>query len=157
MAWSNSKVFRAFMGDQLAGTALFDLNSHTIRVALYDNDITPSQDVTAANTAYNAGVWVSTGNEVFDVGEWAQGGVALGTPTISTSVAATVRFTANNAASASGATLSNVWGVLVYDDTLASPVANQGICYNYLGSANSVTAGVLTIVWNSSGIFQINL
>lgn len=157
MAWSNSKVFRAFLADSIAGTALFDINSHTIKVVLYDNDITPDNDVTSANTAYNVGQWVSTGNEVFQAGTWAQGGVNLGSPTVDSSIADTVFFSGSNAASGSGATLSNAWGVLLYDDTLTTPVANQGICYNYLGGANSVTNGVLTIVWHANGIFRASL
>ena len=65
--------------------------------------------------------------------------------------------TAAAAASSAGATITNAYGVLVYDDTLATPVADQGVCYNYLGGANSVTNGVFTVVWHANGIFRITL
>ena len=40
---------------------------------------------------------------------------------------------------------------------ITTPVADQGICYNYFGGANSVTLGTFTIVWNASGIFALTL
>jgi hypothetical protein len=43
----------------------------------------------------------------------------------------------------------------VYDDTIATPVANQGLCYNYFGGTQSVTGGLFTIVWNASGILAV--
>ena len=55
------------------------------------------------------------------------------------------------------ATLAAVFGCLVYDFTVATPVDNQGVCYNYFGGTNSVTDGQFTIVWNASGIFTLAL
>lgn len=153
MAWSNSKVFRIFLGDTLKNDAAFDLEADTIKVALYDNDITPDNDVTSANSQYNAGAWVSSGNEVFHTGQWASGGVTLSGKVVDVSVADAVSFDAANATSGSSATLSSVHGVLVYDTTVSS----RGISYNYLGGSNSVTSGVLTIIWHTNGIFKINL
>ncbi len=40
---------------------------------------------------------------------------------------------------------------------MAGPVGDQGVCYNYFGGAQSVTAGTFTIVWNANGIFRITL
>lgn len=156
MAWSDSRVFRSFVYDVMTQTAAFDLNTHTITVALFNNTITPNNDASSGTTAYNTGVWL-TGAERTSTGEWDAGGRDIGTPAMSQSVADTVYFYGNNVASLNGATLSDVHGVLVYDNTLSSPVANQGVCFNYLGGAHSVTAGVLTIVWNSSGIFRVSL
>jgi len=80
MAWSASKIFSALITDVLNNTTAIDLNTDaSLKVALYDNDITPDQTVTSANTAYNVGQWVTTGNEVSDGAEWAVGGVALTT------------------------------------------------------------------------------
>ena len=50
-------------------------------------------------------------------------------------------------------TLTAVFGCLVYDDTLTTPVADPGLSYNYFGGTNSVTSGTFTVVWNASGIF----
>lgn len=157
MAWTNSKLFRPFMADVLDNTAALDLGADSIKVALYDNDITPDNDVTSANSAYNVGQWVTTGNEVFEAGQWAQGGVALTSQTVNSATADVVFFDAADTASGSAADLANVYGCLVYDDTLTTPVADQGICYNYFGGANSVVNGTFTVVWSANGIFRITL
>lgn len=153
MAWSESKIFRAFLADVLGNVAAFDLDADSLKVALYNNSITPDANVTSANSAYNAGQW-ATANEVSELGQWAAGGVVLGNKTLDSSVADTVFLDADNTSSGAAATLSNVYGCLVYDDTLAAPVADQGICYNYFGGANSVVAGTLTIAWNANGILR---
>ena len=157
MAWSASKIFSALITDVLNNTTAIDLNTDaSLKVALYDNDITPDQTVTSANTAYNVGQWVTTGNEVSDGAEWAVGGVALTSPT---SVFATnvYTFDAANTASGTSATLLTVFGCLVYDDTIAAPVADQGLCYSYFGGTQSVTDGTFTVIWHANGIFQLTL
>lgn len=156
MAWSNSKIFTAYIEDVLENTTAMDANSDTFKAALYNNSITPDQTVSSANSAYNAGQWANT-NELSSSTDWPAGGVAL-TSVTSAFTAATYKFDAADTASAgSAATLTNVYGCLVYDDTIASPVADQGVCFNYFGGANSVTSGSFTIVWNASGIFTIAL
>lgn len=154
MAWSASKIFRAMLADALGNVAAIDLDADTLKVALYDNDITPDANVTAANSAYNAGQWTSAGNEVFEAGQWAQGGVALAGQSLNSAINDTVFLDANDTASGSAADLANVFGCLVYDDTIAAPVADQGICYNYFGGSNSVVNGTLTVVWNALGILR---
>ena len=151
MAWSASKIFVATDEDIHENTTAIDMNADTFKVALYDNDITPDQTVTSANTAYNVGQWVTTGNEVFEAGQWAQAGVALTTPTFTTA-SNVITFDAADTASGTAADLALVFGCLVYDDTIATPVADQGICYNYFGGSNSVVNGTFTVVWHASGI-----
>ena len=157
MAWSNSKVFVAFIEDLMENTTAMDLNSDTFKAALYDNDITPDASITAtsANTAYNAGQWAIAGNEVSDGTNWDAGGEPL---TSVTSVAAASTYTFDAADTPQGGattTLADVYGCLVYDDTITTPVADQGVCFNYFGGVQGVTAGTFTIVWNASGIFTI--
>ena len=155
MAWSNSKIFSAFVTDSFNRTNAFDLNADTFKAALYDNDITPDQTVATANTIYNAGQWTAAGNEVSDGTEWDAGGEPL-TGVASNFSTNVFTFDADNTPSGgSSATLANVYGCLVYDDTIAAPVADQGVCYNYFGGVNSVTDGSFTIVWNASGVFSI--
>lgn len=153
MAWSESKIFRAFLADVLGNVAAFDLDADALKVALYDNDITPDANVTSANTAYNVGQWANS-NEVSQVGQWAAGGVTLANQTLNSATANTVFLDADNTASGAAATLSNVYGCLVYDDTLAAPVADQGICYNYFGGVNSVVNGTFTVIWSANGILR---
>jgi len=154
MAWSNSKIFSAFITDALNNTAALDLNTDTIKAALYNNTTAPDQTVASASTAYNAGQW-TTSNELSN-GGWSAGGLALGT--IASGFSSNVyTFDAADTANGSAATISGAFGCLVYEDTLTTPVADQGICFNYFGGTNSVTAGTLTIVWNASGIFALTL
>lgn len=155
MAWSNSKIFSAFVTDALNNTAALDLNSDTIKAALFDNTITPSQTVASASTAYGAGVWASGG--VSDAVSWPAAGIALGT--IASGFSSNVyTFDAADTTSNDATTdLTNVYGCLIYDDTLTTPVADQGVCFNYFGGANSVVSGTFTIVWNASGIFALTL
>jgi hypothetical protein len=155
MAWSASKIFMALIEDLMENTTEMDLNSDAIKIALYDNDITPDQTVTSANTAYDAGQWASAGNEVSDGAEWAVGGQALDTVTSTRSSNVYTFDAADETSAGSSATLTAFFGILVYDDTIATPVANQGICYNYFGGTNTVTDGTLTVIFNASGIFTI--
>lgn len=159
MAWTNSKVFRAWLLDSVENTAAFDLGGaglDTFKAALYNNTGTPDNDVTSANSAYAVDQWV-VGNEVIEAGQWAAGGVALTSPDASTPSADVVMFDASDTASGSAADLASVFGCLVYDDTLATPVADQGVCYNYFGGSNSVVNGTFTIVWNANGIWRATL
>ena len=162
MAWSNSKLFRQTLADILGNAAAIDMSGasvDTFKAALYDNDITPDNDVSAANTAYNAGQWASAGNEVFEAAQWAQGGVALASPAINVSVADVVYWDATDTASGSAFDGAAIFGCLVYDDTIASPVADQGICYLYFGNASgySVVNGTFTVVWHANGIVRFTL
>lgn len=155
MAWSNSKIFMAFLEDVFENTTAFDLADDTLKAALYDNDITPSQTVTSANTAYNAGQWTASGNEVADGTEWDAGGEPLtGVASGFSSNVYTLDAT-DTPSGGTSATLANVYGCLVYDDTLTTPVADQGISFHYFGGANSVTDGTFTILWNASGILSV--
>jgi len=156
MAWTNSKIFSATITDVLNNTTAIDGNSDAFKAALYNNTITPSQTVTSANTAYNVDQW-ATAQEVYDGTEWDQGGEPLTTVTSNFS-SNVYTFDADNTPSGgTSATLASVYGCLVYDDTIAAPVADQGMCFNYFGGANSVTDGTFTIVWNASGIFSLTL
>jgi hypothetical protein len=158
MAWSSSAIFRIFIGNVLGNTAAFDLDSgaDTLKVALYNNSITPSKDVTAANSAYNVDQWANS-NEVSQAGQWPAGGVALTSQTVDVGTSGVCFLDAADTASGSTATLSNVHGSLLFDDTLTTPVADQGICYNYFGGANSVTSGTFTVVWSANGILRVTV
>jgi len=156
MAWSNSKIFTATITDVLNNTTAIDGNADTFKAALYDNTITPDQTVASASTAYNAGQWVTAG-EVDDGTNWDAGGEPLTSVTSTFSSNVYTFDAANTPQGGATCTLADVYGCLVYDDTIAAPVADQGMCFNYFGGVNSVTAGTFTIVWNASGIFALTL
>ena len=77
---------------------------------------------------------------------------------VNSATAATVFFDgADTPQSGATCTLAAVFGGLVYDDTLTTPVADQAISFNYFGGTNSVTAGTFTVVWHADGIFRVAL
>lgn len=158
MAWSASFIFRILIANLLGNTAAFDLDNgaDSFKNALYNNSITPDKDVTAANSAYNVDQW-GTANEVYQAGQWAQGGVALSGQAVSTPSSGVVMWDATDTASGSAATLASVFGCLIYDDTLAAPVADQGVCALYLGGSNGVTSGTLTVVYHSNGLLRVTV
>lgn len=127
-----------------------------VKVALFNNTTAPDNTVSRATAAYNTGQWV-TANEQISSTQWPAGGIALASKTLNI---ATNVFTFN-AASTSGTgnvTLANVFGCLVHDGTVGAGTggtADMGICYNYFGGSQAVTAGTFTIVWNASGIFTV--
>ena len=157
MAWSNSKIFVAFIEDTLEQTAAIDLNTHSFKVALYDNDITPDQTVASNVPAYNTGQWTASGNEVSDTTEWPATGQALDSVTFAPTSNVLKFDAADEVSDGTSATLANVYGCLIYDDTITTPVADQGICYLYFGGPNSVTDGTFTVVFNTNGIFTLTL
>ena len=154
MAWSNSKIFMATIEDILENTTAMDLNSDTFKAALYNNSITPSQTAASASIAYNPGQW-AVANELSDGTEWDAAGEPITgiTSTFSSNVY-TFDATVDTPSGGTSATLTNVYGCLVYDDTITTPVADQGLSYHYFGGANSITDGTFTILWNASGILS---
>lgn len=165
MAFTSSSVFRAWTAAILgqgqtaavlpAGYA--GLGADTVNVALYNNSGTPDKDAALASTGYNTGAWV-TANEVTGSGIWAAAGRPLSGKTITTPSTGVSMFDATDLAGAGTGTLANVYGCLVYDDTITAGtggVADEGICFIYFGGAQAVTAGSFTIVWNANGIARI--
>jgi hypothetical protein len=136
----------------------------TVNVALFNGTlVSPNAAAAVGSTAYNTGTWVS-GSEVIDTGgsNWAAGGRALASKTFSALTAGTqttassIAFDAADLAGAGNVTITNAYGCLVYDNTISGvTVAKQGMCFNYFGGAQSVTAGTFTIVWDATGVFKI--
>ena len=49
-------------------------------------------------------------------------------------------------------TIAAAFGCLVYNFTISGgTVAKQGMCFNYFGGTQSVTAGTFTILWATPG------
>lgn len=132
------------------------LAADSVKVSLYNNTTAPDNTVARASAAYNTGQWV-VANEVTDATNWVAGGRALGSKT--TNVATNVfTFDAADLAGGGNVTISNAFGCLVHDASITAGTGgtiDQGVCYNYFGSGQSVTAGTFTIVWNASGIFTV--
>jgi hypothetical protein len=159
MAWSASAIFREFLTDALANAVAYDLSGtpDTFKAALFNDDITPDKD--SALTGYNEAVsqWV-TADEVIDTSgggtDWPAAGVALGSPALTNPSSGVVMFDAVDTASGATADIAAAFGCLVYDDTLAG---DPGLCFNYFGGSNSVTAGTFTVVWHANGVLRITV
>jgi len=159
MAFTASAILREWPIQmfQVSGTGYTGLDSDTVNVSLYNNTGTPNKDDTLANSAYNAGQWV-TANEVTDATNWVAGGRPLASKTFTSPGSGIAMFDAADLAGGGNVTLSGVMGCLVYDNSItAGSVAKQGVCYNYFGGAQSVTAGTFTIVWNVNGVCRFTV
>lgn len=161
MAWSTSALFRAYVSDVLQGvvenqgtTSMDWVEATTVKAALFNNTGTPDKDVASASSAYNTGQWV-VGNEVSDTTNWAAGGVAITGRTLTNPSTGIIMLDAvDTPSTTSTTTLTNVYGVLVYSDSIVTPVADQGFCFNYLGGPNSIVGGLFTILWHVNGIIR---
>lgn len=157
MAWSNSAIFQQAMLNPIAGrcwttaapTTYSSLSADTINCAIFGT-LTPDKTVVVGSTGYNTGVW-TTGNEASGT-NYSAGGTALGSKAFAIDTgSSSICFTAANAAWTT-VTLTAVYGDLIYDNTItAGTVAKQGLCFNYFGGSQSVTAGNFTIIWATPG------
>lgn len=165
MAWSGSAVFQEFVKNPATArvnaatipTGYVDLLTDSVKVALFDSSITPDKDAVVGQTGYNSGSsqWL-VADEVTHA-NWAAGGRVLGSDTY-TDVANAMMYDAADLAGGGTLTLADVNGCLVYDDAItAGTVADQGVCYNWFGGAQSVTSGTFTIVWHANGIFRFTV
>jgi hypothetical protein len=152
MAWSGSAAFRQLIADMVGNVTAFDYDADTMKVAGFDNTITPDKNVSAANSAYGAGVWASGGVSGTN---FPAAGVTLASKTIGVGSNNLVTIDAADN-TITGTSLTNLTGLLCYDDTLTTPVADQGMSYHYLGGSNTVT-GDVTLVYNTNGLVQYTL
>lgn len=157
MSWSASGLFRQTFIDILDGTlTTADLDATNMcKVALFNNSVTPDFDAAASSIAYNTGTW-TTGNEVSSAGQWDAGGIVLPSADV-LGITGGLKFDASDVSSGASATMSNIYGCLIYLDAVTTPVANQGLLAVYFGGAFSVSSGTFTIQWHTDGIFTLDL
>ena len=155
MTFNASKIFRAYLADVLDNTTAMDVGADTFKCALYPDTITPDQNVASASTAHGSGQWAT---DIFDGTNWDDGGEPLASVTLNSATSATVFMDANDTAQGGATcTLTGVYGCQIYDDTITTPVADQGVCYLYFGGPQGVTAGTFTVVYHTNGIFRFTL
>lgn len=148
MTFTASGLFYLTFRDILMNDTAVDILADTTKAALFTNSLTTPDFAT--NTAYAAAPW--NANEVGTP----SGGIAIANDTITTTGTVLLKYDGDDTAWGSQ-TIANARGCLIYDDTIASPVAKPAICAVTFGADFSVTSGVLTIVWDSAGIFTIDL
>ncbi len=166
MAFTDSHIFRTWVqqimfkqGTPTGGTGEIVTND-AVKAALFGNVGTPDRNSTLATSGYNsaASQWLNSTHEVFTGSEWVAGGRALSGKSLDVATANIAAFKASNLTGVASVTLTNVYGCLVYDDTISGgTVVDEGICYNFFGGAQSVTSGTFSVNWNASGIFNITI
>jgi hypothetical protein len=148
MAVTVSGLFVATFIDVLDTTQLaIDLDLETHKGALFNNSITPNF---STDTAYGSGTYAT--NEVTGT-NWASGGVALTTTTVSESPTGSLMFDAADVSVAS-TTISNARCYLLYADALAG---NNAIVLVNFGADYSTSNGTFGIQWAAAGVFAIDL
>lgn len=159
MAWTDSRVSRAFLTDTLAGTSVFDLDapSDTYKLSLWNNTVVPDKDAVSANFRYGTPATFITANEVTDATNWVAGGKAITGMTMTNPATGVVMCDCNDVASGGNVTLTGFFGGMVYNDTKAAPVPKQGVCFNYFGGTQTVTANPFTAVIDGNGLFRITV
>jgi len=152
MAWGNGGMFVQPWINTLKSVTPFNLTGDAFKCALYNNTPVPNFSDAIANCVYLVGQWV-TGNEVVGT-NWVAGGVALTAPALTESPTRTLMWTTANVSVAT-TTLTNVYGVLIYDNTLAT---KYGVCAIPLpGAPFNTVAGTFGITWNALGILTMSL
>jgi hypothetical protein len=149
MALSASGLFVPSLINIFSNTIAVDLSSETnIKLGLLDNTGTPDFNTHDYWADLSAGAVTGTG--------WAASYTL--TSTTLTASTGSLLFDAADV-SASTTTLSNVYGAVVYDDSVTSPTDDPMICLIYFGgTAYNTTAGTFAITWSSSPqcIFQVD-
>ena len=137
------------------------LSADTISVALFGNAVSPDASAAVGSTGFNTGTWTTT-NEITGGANWPSGGINLASKTFtvlvagSQTTASAIAFDAADLAGAGNVTIAAAFGCFVYDTTItAGTVNDQGLCFNYFGGTQSVTAGTFTIVWDATGVFKV--
>lgn len=159
MSWTESRIFREWPRQmfQVSGTGYTGLDSDTVKVALFNNSGTPDSNAVVTSTGYNTGAWVTT-NEISAASEWTAGGRTLASKTFGTPAAGTANFDAADLTGSATISLSNVYGCLVYDDSITGgTVVDQGVCYIYFGGVQGVVSGTFSVVWHPNGICDFTM
>lgn len=153
MAWSNSLIATATIRDSLKNGIALNIGGSspdTLNVALYSTSVTPAQDTDPMT--YNVAPW-NTG-EVTGT-NWASGGVALSTPTMTLVAGVGVMFDAVDVSVASTTISTGVLGCLVYDATLTPKAVVVAVYFG--GTSYTTNNGTFGIQWDANGIFRITL
>lgn len=122
-----------------------DLDSHALKVALYTDSMV--QDPTGGTPLGYSGT-----GEHGATGNYATSGAALG-GTVTWAVNGGLLVCSTSAVTSwASATLSNVYGCVIWDTQATSPVANAAIVAVKFGTVGSSGGGTFTIDWADSPV-----
>lgn len=159
MAFTASAIFQQAMLNPMLGrlwttaapTTFANLSADVINCALFGNSGTPDKTAAVGSTGYNTGQWV-TGNETNGGANWPAGGLPLASKLFAIDTGSSSVCFSTAALTGNPVTVAAAFGCLIYDNTItAGTVAKQGLCYNYFGGTQSVTAGSFTVTWPTVG------
>lgn len=159
MTWTNGGLFVANYLAALSGGQALNLTLTSHKIALFTTTLTPDYTVSAANSAYGAGVWAS--NEVsggtYTAGGWvlstgATGGGSMA-PTVTQNPSGTLMYDMNDLEKLTQ-TFSGARGALLYADSLTPKI---GICAVPFGADYGPNNGTFTIQWPTAGVFAIDI
>lgn len=171
MAWSASHLMRLTELDTRAQTyttmSQVDLDlASNLQSALFDNNVVPDENATTTLSTYTgaSSTWQAAGsatggNQVFQAGQWAAGGIVVPSTALSVVAGGIVQFTSGNLVSGAAATMSNIYGMMLYYVNATGGGQTKPVLgfWYFGGTAYAVTAGTLTITPNASGLFRITL
>ncbi len=164
MAFTTSGIFKSYVADALGLTASFTphlASGGDWHVSLYNNSGTPDNRVASANAAYNAGQWVSGNQTGATDANWPAGGLGLvysggsgatGTRWTSGTGDDYTMFDADDLSGTGNVTFTTVYGDLVFDDSLTTPVAKQALAFHYFGGQKQVSGGTFSVIWHTNGV-----
>ena len=171
MAWNtlaDSRLARLTALDILAQTyttmSQVDLDlAGNLFAALYDNTVTPDVDAATTLATYSgaSSTWSATGGatgtpQVYQAGQWAQGGIVVPSTALSVVAGGIVKFTSGALVSGSTATMSAIRGMMLYFTNATGGGQTKPVLgYWYFGADYAVTSGTLTITPNASGLFRL--
>lgn len=141
MAFPTSYVNGKTIRDALDRTISVNLDTDTIKVALFTNSVTGAD--ANASEAYGSGTWATT-NEVTSSG-YTAGGITLANPSLTTPSSGSFRLTDTNTGVAWTTVTFIARGALIYDVTASNRVLGT---INF-GSNQTVAGGTFTITWDS--------
>lgn len=148
-AIGNSGQFYLTERDIKQNDTAVDYIADVMKTALFTNTITPNYDT---NTAYAVAPF--NANEIAGTG-YTAGGQAIANDVISVS-SGTFVYDGDDVAWA-GSTITNARGGLIYDDTIATPVAKPAVFLISFGADYSTSNGTFTIQWAAGGIYNNDL
>ena len=180
MTFSTSYIPASTIRDAVNNTIALALgptsSGDTLYIALFSSSM-PGNIMTDDPAHYNVGSYLSSSYEIYGTG-WAQGGIALTTPSTDTvnsaglqgvttstqtsSAGVGINFTAGPV-SQTGTTLVSAYGCAIWDHTISGTVGPV-ICAITFGGAFSTSAGTFAITWaipsgwgSTTSIFYITL
>ena len=152
MAWTRSGWHNSWFTSGLQDPGSNHALPHPVRVAVFDNTVTPDSDYrTVAWQGCPACCW-NTGELTSPPG-WPAGGVTVPNVTVTTP-GDQVIVTADDVISPGDCTFTPS-GDMLFDAQSTNPNPRMSLCFHWWGGPVPVSGGTLTILWSPAGIAEL--